>query len=147
MALTPFNDNLDISVPKPIRIIDRVGVGYKYASPQLIPQGYRYEGLTTMDDDGNTWILIGGIANSNWKKYFRDSAKVILTSQSINAGETLEYTHNLDTEDFIYDYLEYDTTYNCYVKKNPLIEVHRTINSVFLYSISDVDNFKLILIS
>jgi len=61
------NDNLRIKAPKATRDTDRVGASpLTYASPQDIPAGYRYEFMTTTDDDGIIWRLEGGVADANW---------------------------------------------------------------------------------
>ena len=54
----------------PIDPRDRVGTGRFYASKETIPLTVRYQGMTTKDDDGKLWMLVGGTANESYVDVF-----------------------------------------------------------------------------
>ena len=61
------NDQLEIRAPKPIRTTDTVGPPpLFYPSKDFIPTSMRYIFMTTTDELGIEWQLIGGIEDVNW---------------------------------------------------------------------------------
>lgn len=83
------NDNIDLRAPKPIRNTDIVGPEEVYTSKEEIPASYRFKYMSTKDENGVQWYLIGGIEDENWRS---DPPNAIGSVPSIDNLRELNYS-------------------------------------------------------